>query len=55
MFNIPRIIDIADTTLEVFITEDTDIDSRFKAVDIEDGTVYMINGWLIDSIQELIV
>jgi len=40
--------------LEVEVAEDTDFDTRFEAWDAETGERIFINGWMIESIEELV-
>ncbi len=46
-----REIHIGDYILDVMITEDTDIDDRFKALCNDTGGWLMINGWMIDACE----
>lgn len=47
------LIDLGGYTLDVSVMPDTDFDSRFDAIDNDTGEPLRINGWLIDSIEQI--
>ena len=49
--NLNALIDIGGATLDVNYPADTDLDTRFQAVDNGSGDTLSINGWLIESID----
>ncbi len=47
------IIDSGDTTLDVFVAADADLDGIFLATDAETGERLRVNGWMIDSMEKI--
>ncbi|MBT0667015.1 hypothetical protein HT136_01365 [Novosphingobium profundi] len=47
------LIDMGCYSLEVEVADDVDLDDRFPATDLHTGEQLMINGWLIDSAEEI--
>ncbi len=39
--------------LDVLVPEDADLDGTFDAIDVESGDTLRINGWMIESIEEV--
>ncbi len=48
-------IEIGGTTLSILVKPDTDLDSRFRAWDKDMQEFLNINGWLIESVNDVIL
>jgi hypothetical protein len=50
---IRALIEIGDCSLDVTYSADVDLDGTFTATCNDTGETLSINGWLIDSIEEI--
>lgn len=47
------LIDMGCYSLELEVADDIDMDGEFDATDLNTGEQLRINGWLIDSVEEI--
>lgn len=47
------LIEYGTYSLELEVADDVDLDDRFPATCLETGDRLMINGWMIENVEEL--